>query len=198
MMNVFAAAGFDTWAMDFVGYGRSPLGPGNSDVGAGVADLEAALPILERYRNEMLTFNDDIQGTAAVVLAALSAAAAATGSRVREQRVAMLGAGSASIGVCEQVVRSMVADGLSERDARARIYVVDIDGLLTTDRADLDQAQRRLAQLPAAVPSRKPGRHPDLTDVIVEHGGNPNSEVTGGAIAAPIARDVLSTLLTPH
>ena len=51
-----------------------------------------ALPILERYRGELLTFNDDIQGTAAVVLAALSAAAAATGSRLREQRVAMLGA----------------------------------------------------------------------------------------------------------
>ena len=109
-----------------------------------------ALPILERYRGELLTFNDDIQGTAAVVLAALSAAAAATGSRLREQRVAMLGAGSASIGVCEQVVRSMVADGLSEREARARIYVVDVGGLLTTDRTDLDPAQRRLAQPPAA------------------------------------------------
>jgi malate dehydrogenase (oxaloacetate-decarboxylating) len=125
-----------------------------------------ALPILERYRGQLLSFNDDIQGTAAVVLAALSAAAAATGSRLRDQRVAMLGAGSASIGVCEQVVRSMVADGLSERDARARIYVVDINGLLTTDRTDLAPAQRRLAQPPAAVPSREPGRRPDLTDVI--------------------------------
>jgi malate dehydrogenase (oxaloacetate-decarboxylating) len=125
-----------------------------------------ALPILERYRGQLLTFNDDIQGTAAVVLAALSAAAAVTGSRLREQRVAMLGAGSASIGVCEQVVRSMVADGLSERDARARIYVVDINGLLTTDRTDLDPAQQRLAQPPTAVPSREPGRHPDLTAVI--------------------------------
>lgn len=48
MMNVFAAAGFDTWAMDFEGYGRSPLASGNSDIHAGVADLEAALPILER------------------------------------------------------------------------------------------------------------------------------------------------------
>jgi malate dehydrogenase (oxaloacetate-decarboxylating) len=125
-----------------------------------------ALPILERYRGQLLTFNDDIQGTAAVVLAALSAAAAATGSRLREQRVAMLGAGSASIGVCEQVVRSMVADGLSERDARARIYVVDIRGLLTTDRPDLYPAQRRLAQPPTGVPRREPGHRPDLTDVI--------------------------------
>src|SRR6202035_2920181 len=113
-----------------------------------------ALPILERYRDQVLSFNDDIQGTAAVVLAALSAGAAATGSRLRDQMVVMLGAGSAGIGVCEQVVRSMAADGLSEQGARARICVVDINGLLTTDRPDLDPAQRRLAP------------PPNLTDVI--------------------------------
>ncbi len=125
-----------------------------------------ALPILERYRDQLLTFNDDIQGTAAVVLAALFAGAAATGSRLRDQTVVMLGAGSAGIGVCEQVVRSMLADGLSERDARARIFLVDINGLLTTDRPDLDPAQRRLAQPPTAVPSGEPGRPAGLTGVI--------------------------------
>ena len=130
-----------------------------------------ALPILENYRDRLLTFNDDIQGTAAVVVAALSAAAVAAGSRPREQTVVMLGAGSAGIGVCEQIVRSMVADGLSEAEARARIYVVDVRGLLTGDRTDLSPAQRRLAQpagrVPAGVPagsrpasplwSRRPG-----------------------------------------
>jgi malate dehydrogenase (oxaloacetate-decarboxylating) len=125
-----------------------------------------ALPILKRYRSQLLTFNDDIQGTAAVVLAALSAGAAATGSRLGDQTVVMLGAGSAGIGVCEQIVRSMMADGLSEQGARAKICVVDINGLLTTDRADLDPAQRRLAQAAAAVPSREPGRPAGLTDVI--------------------------------
>ena len=125
-----------------------------------------ALPILERYRDQLLTFNDDIQGTTAVVLAALSAGAAATGSRLRDQAVVMLGAGSAGIGVCEQVVRSMVADGLSEQGARAKIFVVDIYGLLTTDRTDLGPAQCRLAQPPASVPSTEPGRPVGLTDVI--------------------------------
>ena len=125
-----------------------------------------ALPILERYRDQLLTFNDDIQGTAAVVLAALCAGAAASGSRLRDQTVVMLGAGSAGMGVCGQLVRSMLADGLSERDARARIFLVDINGLLTTDRPDLDPAQRRLAQPPTAVPSREPGRPADLTDVV--------------------------------
>ena len=125
-----------------------------------------ARPILERYRDQLLTFNDDIQGTAAVVLAALCAGAAASGSRLRDQTVVMLGAGSAGIGVCEQVVRSMLADGLSERDAHARIFLVDVNGLLTTDRPDLDPAQRRLAQPPTAVPGGEPGRQADLTDVI--------------------------------
>jgi malate dehydrogenase (oxaloacetate-decarboxylating) len=125
-----------------------------------------ALPILDRYRDQLLTFNDDIQGTAAVVLAALSAAAAATGSRLRDQKIAMLGAGSASIGVCEQVVRSMMADGMPEHDARARIYVVDINGLLTRDRTDLDPAQRTVAQPPTAIPGRGPGLRASLMDVI--------------------------------
>jgi malate dehydrogenase (oxaloacetate-decarboxylating) len=125
-----------------------------------------ALPILERYRDQVLSFNDDIQGTAAVVLAALSAGAAATGSRLRDQTVVMLGAGSAGIGVCEQIVRSMVAGGLSGQGARARIFLADINGLLTTDRPDLDPAQRRLAHPPATVPSREPGRPAGLTDVI--------------------------------
>ena len=125
-----------------------------------------ALPILERYRDQLLTFNDDIQGTAAVALAALSAAASASGFRPAAQTVVMLGAGSAGIGVCEQIVRSMVADGLSDRDARARVHLVDINGLLTTDRTDLAPAQRRLAQPPGLVAGSQPGRSPDLADVV--------------------------------
>ena len=153
-----------------------------------------ALPILERYRDQMLTFNDDIQGTAAVVLAALSAAAAATGSRLREQTVVMLGAGSAGIGVCEQIVRSMVADGLSGQDARARIYVVDVRGLLTTDRAGLDPAQRRLAQPPAAVPSRKPGRPAGLTDVI--DAVHPTALIGLSTAAGAFTEDVVRRMAT--
>ena len=65
----------------------------------------------------------------------------------------MLGAGSAGIGVGEQIVRSMVADGLSDADARARVYVVDVRGLLTADRTDLNPAQRRLAQPAAGSPA---------------------------------------------
>src|SRR5580693_4588480 len=125
-----------------------------------------ALPILDRYRDQLLTFNDDIQGTAAVVVAALSAGAGATGSRPREQTVVMLGAGSAGIGVCEQIVRSMVADGLSEGEARARVYVVDVRGLLTAGRTDLSPAQRRLAQPAGQVPAGPGGEPATFASVV--------------------------------
>jgi malate dehydrogenase (oxaloacetate-decarboxylating) len=125
-----------------------------------------ALPILDRYRDQLLTFNDDIQGTAAVAVAALSAAAVASGSRAREQTVVMLGAGSAGIGVCEQIVRSMVADGLSEAEARARIYVVDVRGLLSADRTDLSPAQRRLAQPAGRLPAGSGGEPATFAAVV--------------------------------
>ncbi len=125
-----------------------------------------ALPILEQYRDQLLTFNDDIQGTAAVAVAALTAGARATGSRPREQTVVMLGAGSAGIGVSEQIVRSMVADGLAEADARARIYVVDVRGLLSDDRADISPAQRRLAQPAGRVPAGADGEPASFAAVV--------------------------------
>jgi len=125
-----------------------------------------ALPILERYRDQLLTFNDDIQGTAAVVVAALSAAAVATGSRPRDQKIVMLGAGSAGIGVCDQIVRSMVADGLSDKQARAQIYVVDVGGLLTEDRRGISPAQRRYAHPAGVVPAPGTGHRAGLIDVV--------------------------------
>jgi malate dehydrogenase (oxaloacetate-decarboxylating) len=125
-----------------------------------------ALPILDRYRDQLLTFNDDIQGTAAVVTAALSAAAVATGSRPRDQKIVMLGAGSAGIGVCDQIVRAMVADGLPVKEARAQIFVVDVGGLLTEDRRGLSPAQRRYAQPAGAVPGREHGHRARLMEVV--------------------------------
>ena len=125
-----------------------------------------ALPILDHYQDQLLTFNDDIQGTAAVVTAALSAAAVATGSRPRDQKIVMLGAGSAGIGVCDQIVRAMVADGLPVKEARAQIFVVDVGGLLTEDRRGLSPAQRRYAHPAGAVPGREHGHRARLMEVV--------------------------------
>jgi malate dehydrogenase (oxaloacetate-decarboxylating) len=105
-----------------------------------------ALPILDRYRDKLLTFNDDIQGTAAVTLGALHGAAKVAGRPLSRQQVVMLGAGSAGLGVLEMIRREMMAQGLSEQDASAGIWVVDIEGLLTDDRTDLSAEQRKFAQ----------------------------------------------------
>ncbi|MGV0801097.1 oxaloacetate-decarboxylating malate dehydrogenase, partial [Mycolicibacterium elephantis] len=108
-----------------------------------------ALPILQRYRDRLLTFNDDIQGTAAVTLGALHGAAKVAGRPLSHQQVVMLGAGSAGIGVLQMVRRQMVSEGLTARQAAEQIWVVDINGLLTDDRTDLSPSQREFAQ-PAA------------------------------------------------
>ena len=104
-----------------------------------------ARPILDRYRDGVLTFNDDIQGTAAVVVGALAGAVHASGSRLRDQRVVMLGAGSAGIGVSDMLRAQMVADGVPDDEARGRFFVVDKIGLLTADRSDLSAEQRAYA-----------------------------------------------------
>jgi malate dehydrogenase (oxaloacetate-decarboxylating) len=105
-----------------------------------------AYRLLERYRDQLCTFNDDIQGTAAVTTGALLAAVDVTGRRLRDHTVAILGAGSAGCGIAEQLVAAMADEGLREPDARARFFLVDRQGLLHDGMDDLHTFQRKLAQ----------------------------------------------------
>ncbi len=89
-----------------------------------------AARLLERYRNRLCTFNDDIQGTAAVTTATLLAGVYATGIPLREQTIAMFGSGSAGIGIIGMLVRAMQEEGLTEEQARKRIYAFNRYGLL--------------------------------------------------------------------
>ncbi|NWN83612.1 MAG: NAD-dependent malic enzyme [Halomonas sp.] len=104
-----------------------------------------ALPLLTRYRDELCCFNDDVQGTAAVVVGTLMAACKARGESIAQQRVVFVGAGSAGCGIAEQVVVAMQAEGLTNKEARARIYMVDREGLVTDDQDWLRDFQVRLA-----------------------------------------------------
>jgi malate dehydrogenase (oxaloacetate-decarboxylating) len=89
-----------------------------------------AARLLERYRDRLCTFNDDIQGTAAVTTATILAAVNATGIALNEQRIAILGFGSAGIGIANLLVAAMQEDGLSGQEARQRFYAIDRYGLL--------------------------------------------------------------------
>ncbi|UCQ42263.1 NAD-dependent malic enzyme [Edwardsiella piscicida] len=105
-----------------------------------------AMPLLSRYRDQLCCFNDDIQGTAAATLGSLIAASRAAGSRLRDQTITFLGAGSAGCGIAEQIIAQMIAEGLSDEEARARIFMVDRFGLLTDRLPNLLDFQSRLVQ----------------------------------------------------
>ncbi|MEU3515672.1 NAD-dependent malic enzyme [Streptomyces sp. NPDC006654] len=105
--------------------------------------------ILERYRPQEFTFNDDVQGTGAVNLAAVLSGVKASGTALRDHRAVVFGAGTAGIGIADQLRDAMVADGLTAEAAGARIFAVDRYGLLTEDQDDLRDFQTRYAR-PAA------------------------------------------------
>ena len=124
--------------------------------------------ILNTYADQVCTFNDDMQGTAAVVLAAAFSAVRAAGSRMRDQRVVIHGAGTAGLGIADMMRDQMVREGLSREDATARFWALDREGLLGDDRA----AHLYDFQVPYARPWDEikdwgtPGSRPGLADVV--------------------------------
>ena len=109
---------------------------------------DQAFQLLARYRGQVLCFNDDIQGTGAVTLAGILSALRVTGQTLSEQRVVFLGAGSAARGIADSIVSGMMAEGgLSLEEARARIWTLDSQGLVTRDRLnELSEHKRPFAQ----------------------------------------------------
>ena len=126
-----------------------------------------ALPLLERYRNEICCFNDDIQGTAAVTVGTLLAACYSKEEKLKDQKVVFVGAGSAGCGIAEQIVAQMCAEGITEQQARSQVYMVDRYGLLSKNMAELLDFQRPLAQLDASLGDWQcTGQHANLVEVM--------------------------------
>ena len=110
-----------------------------------------ALQLLDRYRNRLCTFNDDIQGTAAITTATLLAAVHATGIPLKEQTIALFGSGSAGVGIIDLLVASMKEEGISEEQARSRIYAFNRHGLLVEGGREIRPSQLPLARKKADV-----------------------------------------------
>jgi malate dehydrogenase (oxaloacetate-decarboxylating)(NADP+) len=106
---------------------------------------ENAIHLLARYRDQLCTFNDDIQGTAGVVLSALFSACRILRTPLKEQRLLFFGAGASATGVANLIVGAMVRQGLSQADAMERIWFVDSKGLVVKSRADLAEHKRPYA-----------------------------------------------------
>ena len=99
-------------------------------------NIHHAVPLLEKYRDRLCCFNDDIQGTAGVAAAGLFAACHLKKEKMSDQRILFLGAGSAGCGIAELLVLAMQNEGLAEAEARQRVWLFDVDGLLTRERVD--------------------------------------------------------------
>lgn len=89
-----------------------------------------ASPLLKRYRESLCTFNDDIQGTAAVCVSALIAGTKVTNTKLSEHRICVVGGGSAGCGISEMLIQAMILEGVSEEEARSKFYIIDRYGLL--------------------------------------------------------------------
>ena len=157
--------------------------------------------LLERYRDRLCTFNDDIQGTAAVAAGTLLAAINVTGVSLARQRIALFGAGSAGTGICSLILKAMIESGMSESEARRNFFAVDRDGLLVEGMPNITEAQRPFVQSRAAVEGwklRTPGKI-ELFDVMANAKPTTLIGVSGqaGAFREDVVREMAKHVNRP-
>ena len=160
-----------------------------------------AFRLLEKYRDRVCTFNDDIQGTAAVALAGLFSAAKLTKRKLTEETILFLGAGEAAIGISSLIVSAMSAEGLSRQEALGHCWFMDSDGLVESSRKNLQEHKKPYAHehkpvkdLLSAVRDIKPtvligvsGRPAQFTREVVEAMASQNEKPVIFALSNPTA-----------
>ena len=158
--------------------------------------------LLDRYRHRLLTFNDDIQGTGVVNLAAVLAAVRVAGTALTDHRVVIFGAGTAGTGIADQLSAALMTQGMTREQARARFWAVDRPGLLTSDTPGLSDSQRRYARDHAEVadwPADQPGGGISLAEVVTRV--RPTiligTSTVAGAFTEPIVREMAARAKRP-
>jgi malate dehydrogenase (oxaloacetate-decarboxylating)(NADP+) len=160
-----------------------------------------AFDLLQRYRDRLCAFNDDMQGTAAVTLAGILSAQHVTGRSLPDERLLFLGAGEAAVGIANLIVAVQVRHGTDEADARSRIWFLDSKGLVVKERTDLQPHKLRFAQdheflpdLASAVEAIRPtgligvsGQPATFTEPIVRRMGELNDRPIVFALSNPTA-----------
>jgi malate dehydrogenase (oxaloacetate-decarboxylating) len=156
------------------------FGPGN------------ARRILVTYGDRYRIFNDDMQGTGAITLAATLSAVKVTGVPMREQRLLVFGAGTAGVGIADQLHDAMVRDGASPEQATAQVWLVDKQGLLTSDMADLRDYQRPYARTPEEVKGWATGDTVSLLDAVRQV--RPTILLGTSTVHGAFTREVIETM----
>ena len=168
---------------------------------------DTAFDVLARYRDQHPSFNDDVQGTGAVALAGVVRAAALSRTRIADHVFVLHGAGAGGVGVADAIRAGLVRAGLSDADARARIYVLDSKGLLLSDRK-MEDYKRGFAQARERVAGWKvKGAIPTLLETIqnakatallgLSGQGGAFDETSVRALAANTARPIVFPLSNP-
>jgi len=165
--------------------------------------------LLERYRDRLCTFNDDIQGTAAVATGTLMAAIDVTGVPIQDQRIAILGAGAAGVGIANLLMQAMKNAGLSDAEARGRFYVLDSKGLVAYGRREVMGDRAQFAQAEQAVADWTLGDPSEITLLDVINNAKPTTligvsgqagtftEAAIRAMAAHVERPIIFPLSNP-
>jgi len=159
--------------------------------------------IIEKYRDEVCTFNDDMQGTGSITLAATLSAVRVSGVPLREQRIVIFGAGTAGIGNADQLRAAMIRDGLSSEEASRHFWCVDRPGLLTQDSAstlrDFQMPYARSANDVSGWARTGPGGGIDLAEVVrrVHPTMLIGTSTVGGAFSEPIVREMAAHTQRP-
>ena len=157
--------------------------------------------LLERYRDRLCSFNDDIQGTAAIATGTLLAAVKVTGMPLCEQRIAILGAGSAGCGIAALLLQAMIDAGAGETEARRRFFLIDRNGLLCQGMADITPAQTPFLQKPDAIAGWRLGTPNEigLLDVVSNARPTVLIGVSGqaGAFTEPVIRAMAAKVDRP-
>ncbi|MBA2709877.1 MAG: NAD-dependent malic enzyme [Tatlockia sp.] len=163
--------------------------------------LQNATRLLENYKDQLCTFNDDIQGTAAIATGTLFSAVQVTGVGLSKQYIVILGAGSAGCGIAELIVHAMIEDGLSDQEARDRIFMVDRNGLLIEGMKDLLVFQQKFLKSKKIVANWKCQNKESISFKEVVQNLHPNAllGVTGkaGLFTEEIIREMAAHVEQP-
>ncbi len=156
---------------------------------------------LDRYRDNMCTFNDDMQGTGVVTLSAILAAVHAKGEKLKDQRVVVFGGGTAGTGIADQIVDAMVREGETIEEARARFWMLDRQGLMTRDMVKLSEFQRIYARAPEEPSTWKLDNMASITLADVVRNVKPTiligCSTMAGAFTEAIVKDMASHVTRP-
>lgn len=149
---------------------------------------------LLRYRNEMATFNDDMQGTGATALACVLSGLVAKKENIKDQRIVFLGAGTAGCGIADQFCQAMVAAGLSEIDARKNFWLVDRQGLLLENTKDIASFQEPYARDPKEIETWKVTDKNNITLIDVVKNVHPTILVGCSTVHGAFTKEIVTTM----